>query len=64
MDRVGEPKVLTLAVSRESANRLKVVAAHRDLTMQEAFEKYLRPVIDREYRKAVDAANAEFGGSD
>lgn len=57
----AEPKVINVAVPRDLANRLKVVAAHRDITMTEALDKYLRPVIDREYRKCVETANVELG---
>ncbi len=55
-----EARTVNVAVPRDLANRLKVVAAHRDITMTQALDKYLRPVIDREYAKCVEAADAEL----
>ncbi len=57
----AESKVITVAVPRDFANRLKVVASHHDVTMQEAIEKFFRPTLDREYRKCIEAANRELG---
>ena len=57
-----ESKLITVAVPRDIANRLRVVAAHREITMTEALDTLFRPVIDREYRKCVEAANSEVGG--
>jgi hypothetical protein len=56
-----EVKTINVAVPRDIANRLKVVAAHREMSMIDALEKYLRPIIDREYRKCVEAANTDLG---
>lgn len=62
MDKPKKPKAvktdfITLAVPRAFATRLKVVAAHRDLTIIAAIDKYLTPVIERECRKCIEAAN-------
>jgi hypothetical protein len=56
------PKLMTVAVPVDLANRLRVVAAHRDVTMTEMLDKLLRPGLDREYRKCIEAANTDFGG--
>jgi post-segregation antitoxin (ccd killing protein) len=57
-----ESKTVNVAVPRDLANRLRVVAAHRETTMTETLVKYLQPAIDREYRRCVEAANVDFGG--
>lgn len=58
-----ESRTINVAVPRDLANRLKVVAAHRDASMCEVLDKYLRPIIDREYRKCVEQAEAELQAS-
>lgn len=54
----AESRTINVAVPRDLANRLKVVASLRDISMQEALDKFLRPIIDREYRKCVEQADA------
>lgn len=58
-DRDG--KLITVAVPRDLAARLRVVASHRDMTMTEMIDKLLRPQVDREYRKCIEVANATLG---
>jgi hypothetical protein len=40
--------------------RLKAIAAHRGLSIEDAVRRYLNPVIDREYQKVL--SEAELGG--
>ncbi len=58
----AESPFMNIATPRDLGARLKVVAAHQGISMLEALEKYLRPAIDREYRKCVAQANSEFHG--
>jgi hypothetical protein len=55
-------KPITLSAPRDLAQLLRIVAAHRDMTMIEALDKFLRPALDREYRKILDAENRDVGG--
>lgn len=52
----------SLGVPLPMLQRLKVVAAHLDLTMVQVLEKFFGPVLDREYQKAVDSLNRDLGG--
>lgn len=52
---------ITLVGTRDFGSRLRIVAAHRGLTMPEAMEKYLRPALDREYRKVLEEVDKADG---
>ena len=56
-----KPRPVPVGVSPTFAHRLKVIASHRNMTMIAFVEKYLQPVIDREYRKVMEAADRELG---
>jgi hypothetical protein len=45
-------------------DRLKVVATERGCSIEEAVEKYLNPVIDREYRKVLARGGRRDGVRD
>ncbi len=59
MAREEPSKGVTVMVNRDMANRLRVVAAHRRLTMAEALDKWFGPTLDREYRKVLAEVGAE-----
>lgn len=58
----SEPKVVTVAMPRAMAQRLKVIAVHTGETMPAVQERLFAAVIDREYDRVVRRANAELGG--
>lgn len=43
------------------ADKIKEIAHHRGLTMEDAMEKYGGPGIYREYRKCVEEKHRELG---
>lgn len=53
-------RLTTVNVSTETANRLRVIAVQRGVTIPEALEQCCRPAIDRAYRKVL--ADAAEGG--
>ena len=57
----SERETITVVMGRELAAMVKTIATHRDITMAEAWERYGRPVILREYRKVLEEMHAVLG---
>lgn len=52
----------TVVVSRSLAGMVRTIADHHDITMSEVLDQHARPGILREYKKVLDAKQAELGG--
>lgn len=58
-ERKGSVAVL---VPSEVVAQLRMISAHRNLTLGEAIQKYGGQGIDREYRKIASEINRDLGG--
>ncbi len=58
-EKADEAAAVTLTVTREMHTQLKVIAAHREVTLGSALETYGGPGIVREYRKVLAEMSAE-----
>lgn len=56
-----ERETITVVMGRELAAMVKTIATHRDITMAEAWDRYGRPAILREYKKVLDEMHAVLG---
>lgn len=56
----ADRQLTTLSADRQLAQKLKVVAAHREMTLTDALERYAGPGISREYRRVIAEMNEQF----
>lgn len=53
---------VAVLVPSELATQLRMISAHRNITLGEAIQKYGGGGIDREYRKIASEINRDLGG--
>lgn len=52
-EKEPERDTITIVMGRELAAMVRTIAAHRNITMAEAWERYGRPAITKEYRRVL-----------
>lgn len=63
-EKEPERENTTVVMSRELAAMVRTIAAHRNITMAEAWEKYGRPAMTKEYRRVLDDMRAVVAGGE